>query len=303
VTQIIVQSVLYNTSTAELDRLLAALVASSRSVDHTVALHVGDCSAQPVLTSDEVSARQRALLQGASLDFRYTVFGENLGFGRGHNRLWWGGPQAPRLLLINPDALPAPHLLARLTELCDSHPDAGAVEARQIPIEHPKRFDPATRETPWVSGACCLFDGAAFTAAGGFDEVFFLYGEDVDLSWRLRAAARRLYYCPDTFVYHAKRLVDGYVGRSEAEQYHGTLSTLLLRAKYGREALNARTLTWLRANPSPLHRRMLADYERLRTRITPAGPEQQAVASFTDRGEFVDQRWTYPLPDRLAGAP
>ena len=58
---------------------------------------------------------------------------------------------------------------------------------RQIPYEHPKAYDPVTLDTPWVSGAATLFRREAFEAVGGFDDAIFMYGEDVDLSWRLRA--------------------------------------------------------------------------------------------------------------------
>ena len=67
---------------------------------------------------------------------------------------------------------------------------------RQIPYEHPKAYDPVTLDTPWVSGAATLFRREAFDAVGGFDEAIFMYGEDVDLSWRLRAKGWRLRYQP-----------------------------------------------------------------------------------------------------------
>jgi hypothetical protein len=298
-----IQAVLYENDAAALDRFLSALVACTLPPGYRVLLHLGDCSAEPRLGPEAVAGWRRRFADAAWLDLRSTFFGANLGFGRGHNQLWREAPTADRLLIINADAVPAFHLLDRLSRLADARPEYGAVEARQIPIEHARRFDPVTLETAWVSGACGLFDAAAFDAVGGYDELFFLYGEDVDLSWRLRAAGRRLYVCPDTFLCHAKRLVDGHVGVSEAERFHGALSSLLLRAKYGREDLNARPLTILRTDPSPLHQRLLAEYERLRPHLTPATPDQCAVPVFTPRGDFVDLRWTYPLPRSLPGEP
>lgn len=41
-------------------------------------------------------------------------------------------------------------------------------------------------EVQWLDGACLMVDSAAFRAVGGFDEDFFLYWEDVDISARLR---------------------------------------------------------------------------------------------------------------------
>jgi hypothetical protein len=298
-----IQTVLYENERAALQRFLAAVVESARGLEHRTILHLGDCSQRALLDPEELASWCRTLAPGCQLETRYTFFGQNLGFGQGHNRLWHEAPASDRLLVINPDALPAFHLVSRLTRTADAHPDFGAVEARQVPIEHPKGFDPVTRETDWVSGACCLFDGAAFTAVGGFDELFFMYAEDVDLSWRLRAVGKRLYYCPETFVMHAKRLVDRRPRISATERYHGPLSLMLLRAKYGHESLNARMLTLLQRHPDPENTRLLADYERRRQQLTPLAGQHAAMARFAPDGGLVDQRWTYPLPNRLATAP
>lgn len=115
--------------------------------------------------------------------------------------------------------------------MADAHADFGAVEARQVPLEHPKGFNPETWETAWVSGACCLVNAGAFAAVGGFDETFFLYCEDVDLVWRLRAG-RPLYYCADTFITHSKRLINRRPRISAAERYHGRLGLLLLHPEF-----------------------------------------------------------------------
>jgi GT2 family glycosyltransferase len=291
-----IQCVLYESDPAPLERFLAALAACVQAAEQDILVHLGDCSARPLLTHEAVATWQQALGTGSRVAARYEFFGENLGFGRAHNHLWHAAPTADRLLVINPDTLPPFHLLTRLNRLASARPDWGAVEARQVPLEHARPFDLETGETDWVSGACCLLEAAAFAAVGGFDEHFFLYGEDVDLSWRLRATGRRLYVCPDTFVYHAKRLVAGRVGASAAERYHGALSSLLLRAKYGREDLNARPLAFLRDDPRPDQQRMLADYERLRVLLTPATARERAVPTFTPKGAFGDLRWTYPLP-------
>jgi len=53
-----------------------------------------------------------------------------------------------------------------------------------------------------ASGCAALYRKAAFEAAGGFDESFFAYLEDVDLGLRLRAAGRRGWYAPAAVVFH-----------------------------------------------------------------------------------------------------
>jgi GT2 family glycosyltransferase len=54
----------------------------------------------------------------------------------------------------------------------------------------------------WVSGACMMVRRTAFEEVGGFDESFFLYGEDIDLGRRLRAAGWQVVMRPDVAVRH-----------------------------------------------------------------------------------------------------
>jgi GT2 family glycosyltransferase len=51
-------------------------------------------------------------------------------------------------------------------------------------------------------GAALLIRRAAFDAVGGFDESFFMYAEEIDLCWRLRAAGWQTHFAPVTTVEH-----------------------------------------------------------------------------------------------------
>jgi N-acetylglucosaminyl-diphospho-decaprenol L-rhamnosyltransferase len=65
--------------------------------------------------------------------------------------------------------------------------------------------DMATKETTvvdWVSGSCMLVRRQVFEELGGFDESYFMYGEDVDICWRAHRAGYQVGYVPTASVTH-----------------------------------------------------------------------------------------------------
>jgi len=157
--------------------------------------------------------------------------GSNLGFGRGQNAAAARG-KAPWILVLNQDCILEPGVLAPLLEGAEKDPDDIAIwELRQIPYEHPKAYDPVTLDTPWASGAAMLVRRAAFEQVHGFEPRIFMYGEDVDFSWRLRARGWRVVYRPRLAVVHRTYSVPGEV--KPLQVLGGVLTNLELRARYG----------------------------------------------------------------------
>jgi len=60
----------------------------------------------------------------------------------------------------------------------------------------------SARAVGWVSGAALLTSRSLFRRLGGFDESIFLYSEDADLCWRVRAAGYEIHYFPGATVVH-----------------------------------------------------------------------------------------------------
>jgi GT2 family glycosyltransferase/2-polyprenyl-3-methyl-5-hydroxy-6-metoxy-1,4-benzoquinol methylase/glycosyltransferase involved in cell wall biosynthesis len=58
------------------------------------------------------------------------------------------------------------------------------------------------KEVVFPNGGAFLVTRQAFEAAGGFDEDYFAYYEDVDLGWRLRLQGQRSVVAPDAVAYH-----------------------------------------------------------------------------------------------------
>jgi GT2 family glycosyltransferase len=166
--------------------------------------------------------------------------GRNLGFGAGHN-LALRDARAEFVLVLNPDAEleedalteglaflrahPEVVLLAPQVDtgpggprhLCKRDPDPWTLFVRGFGPGWLKRryrarldryamadLDPAREnlDIPHASGCCMLLRTAAFRAADGFDERFFLYFEDLDLCRALRAAGGRVAYAPRVRIRH-----------------------------------------------------------------------------------------------------
>ncbi len=58
------------------------------------------------------------------------------------------------------------------------------------------------REVLFPCGAACAIKRSAFEEAGGFDDQFFMYHEDVDLGWRLHLLGYSVQTAPQSVVYH-----------------------------------------------------------------------------------------------------
>lgn len=175
-------------------------------------------------------------------------------------------------------------LRAALTD-CD---DVASWELRQCPYEHPKYYDPVTLEAVWSSHACILMRRAAYLQVGGYDDHIFMYGEDVELSYRLRGAGWRLRYLPQVPVTHHVDLTNPTV---RPLQLSGSVSAnVLLRHRFGGpssgqegEALLAQTL---QTTHDPRRRQALAEAQqtiaRDRTHFQAAlQPDQQVPFPFS----------------------
>ncbi len=81
---------------------------------------------------------------------------------------------------------------------------------------HPRAHGPEA--VPFLPGACVLFRTDAVAAAGGFDDAYFMYWEDVDLCERLRARGGRIVWLPWVQVVHAAGSSSG-GGRSPLRKY------------------------------------------------------------------------------------
>jgi GT2 family glycosyltransferase len=147
----------------------------------------------------------------------------NIGFARAANELASRGSE-PLILLINPDGDPQPGCLD-LLEGCFDRRDVVAASASQGPswqAWEKKVLD------GWLPATCLAVRREAFEAVRGFDEQLFMYGEDIDLTWRL-ARFGRLVLCHDAVFLH------DFGARSWLANYRIERNTLLVRHRWNRK--------------------------------------------------------------------
>jgi GT2 family glycosyltransferase len=156
----------------------------------------------------------------------------NNGFARGMNLLARMS-SSEFMFILNPDTELQPGALEALIQRADSDERIAICEARQAPLEHPKFADPTTGETSWCSGAAALIRRSAFEQAGGFDDrLYFMYCEDVDLSWKLWLKGWKCVYVPDAVVRHyTQNLIPG--KRRTVENYFTFRNSLFLFYRFG----------------------------------------------------------------------
>jgi GT2 family glycosyltransferase len=108
--------------------------------------------------------------------------------------------------------------------------------------------DGLPRGDGWLTGACLALSADLWRELGGFDEDFFLYWEDVDLSHRCTAAGAQLLVRRDLSAVHDVGGTQGVSGPAKSRVYYryNTRNRLLFAAKHLRPR---DALRWVRSSP------------------------------------------------------
>jgi GT2 family glycosyltransferase len=212
----------------------------------------------PVLVFDNwTSAAERAAVEGLAGLHGWTVLASpaNLGFGEAVNqaaaRAFEDGADA--VLVLNPDATIDAESVALLRSAAEAEPmtlpapvvrtSAGGLwfqgadlyldDGETRGVAH-RAAHPDADVVPWITGACCVLTRQVFEATGGFDPEYFLYWEDVDLSWRASRAGVTLRVVDDAVAVHdagGTQPATGGRGKSRVYYFYNTRNRLLFAAK------------------------------------------------------------------------
>ena len=135
-----------------------------------------------------------------------------------------------------------------------------------------------------------------FRFLGGYDsDSFFLYCDDVDLSWRARLAGFKVIFQPAALAFHDKRLGDDGGWRpTEAEKYFSAEAALLLSYKWSHPDLTERCLEDFRRTGAEELLRAAEEFERRRDegRLPVPIDADHRIAQFI-KGNYAEHR--FPL--------
>jgi len=157
---------------------------------------------------------------------------ESTGFSENHNYIFNNSEQTENFVLMNPDCIPLPNSIDMLLLRKSNNKSIAIVEGRQWPFEHPKEYDKVSLETPWSSGAFELIDSNFYKKINGMDELYFLYNEDVDLSWQAWINGYKVLYEPAAQIIH---FTNGFFERHDIisnERYYSLRNFILISKKF-----------------------------------------------------------------------
>jgi hypothetical protein len=186
-------------------------------------------------------------------------------------------------LLLNPDTVVPPDAFARMIQLMDDHPDFGVGGPKLVRLDG--SLDPACRrgfpsvevsfwrltklskifprsrrfgrynmtyldpdqpaEVDSVVGAFMLVRREAIEQAGLLDEIFWMYGEDLDWAYRIKQRGWKVYYYPQVVVTHVKRASSSQDNAGAAKaKYEFDRAMWLFYCKHY-QATTSRPIDWL----------------------------------------------------------
>jgi GT2 family glycosyltransferase len=166
---------------------------------------------------------------------------DNVGFSKANNQAIEKS-DSRYVLLLNPDTVIEEDTLVKVVEFMDEFPDAGGLGVRMVDgkgqfLPESKRGLPTpmvsfykifglsklfpnskkfgqyhlgylsefeVNEIDVLSGAFMLMRSETLAKVGLLDEQFFMYGEDIDLSYRIQLGGYKNYYFPKTKIIHYK---------------------------------------------------------------------------------------------------
>ncbi|MEW6202510.1 MAG: glycosyltransferase family 2 protein [bacterium] len=177
----------------------------------------------------------------------------NLGFSFAVN-IGIGAASGDIIVFLNNDTVCAPSWLEEIMKAAAARPEYDSFASKVVLYDKPNIIDSTGDEyTPWGSAfnrghgeidkgqydeeveifgpcaAAATYRASLFSETGIFDESFFAYYEDIDMSFRARLKARRCLYVPGAVVQHRYSASSGKTSKLGREEVYLHLTALLIK--------------------------------------------------------------------------
>lgn len=206
----------------------------------------------------------------------------NIGFGRANNKALELS-HADLVLVMNPDVIVKPGCVDALTRFLVEHPDVGAAGPRlerpdgrldlaahrafptpaaafyrftglsrlfprsarfnrynlgSLPLDVPHEIDAGT-------AACLMVRRSAIDKVGFFDPDFFMFGEDIDLCYRLKRGGWKIFYVPEAIAIHFKGTSTRQATRQMLYEFHRAMWIFWRKHDGPQESAIVNGIVWL----------------------------------------------------------
>lgn len=284
-----IQAVLYKNDAKDVIRSIESFIIAAKYSNTEIEFSYGDASPKPCINKE--TFEECEINSGISIEYNY--FNENTGYGKGHNILA-DNANSEYILVTNPDIIVNESFFKFILDDAEKQ-NVGMVEARQTPLEHPKFYNPKTYETSWCSGACTLIKTGIYKLVDGFDwQTFWMYCEDVDISWRIRLLGYKLLHQPKAIAFHPKHLSNtaGWEP-TETEQIQSAKANLLMAYKWSNDVLLKRLVKQYKKNNDQYQLSAIESFEDLKSsnNLPNRIKASAEITTFTEDYDYSLKRW------------
>ncbi len=269
-----------------------------------------------IIVVDNASPDGSVHILAAIPDIQLIASTINLGFGRANN-LGAARSRGKVLFFLNPDTLLVSRAIEEMARWIDFEPAAGAVGCRQLNSDLSLQSDCVQAyptianqllDNRWirdrfpggrlwgvrapvgegnavpviveaVSGACLMVPRHVFEQVGGFSRDFFMYGEDIDLCYRIHEAGWKIYHLPNVSIVH-------YGGCSSGQHREAAFGDVAMRESVYRFLLRTRGVLY-----AHVFRAAICFASLLRLTILAAGQVSIPNKSMRRRFTSTFNRW------------
>ncbi len=217
-------------------------------------------SKEIIVVDNNSTDQTRAILASYGKNIIVVLSNQNLGYAGGNN-LAFEHAKGDYMFVINPDTKVKKDFLQPLVEVMQKDPQVAAAQPLVYLMKSPTKINLSGKETQflgfdWIrdylklapsknddlesfSGCGVLLRAKILKKIGFYDQLYFMYYEDSDLSWRFRLFKYKIKFVPNSVIYHDYKYVpvESYQPLSQKVYYYERNRLITLFKNYSSRTL------------------------------------------------------------------